>query len=120
MMTQHPRRLSDIRHRLAAWLRANEIGEPLADDIILVVNEACTNSVEHAYRGHEAGRVRVEAELRDGGVRIRVVDSGSWKTPPPDPGTRGRGLLLIRKVSDEVDVTGTNDGTSVEMVFRLP
>jgi PAS domain S-box-containing protein len=114
-----PRRLSDIRHQLAAWLRANEIGEPLADDIILVVNEACSNSVEHAYRGHVAGRVRVEAELRDGDVRIRVADSGSWKTPPTDPGTRGRGLLLIRKVSDEVDVTGTDDGTSVEMTFRV-
>jgi PAS domain S-box-containing protein len=115
-----PRQLSDIRHRLAAWLRANEIGEPLADDIILVVNEACSNSVEHAYRGQHVGRVRVDAELRDGGVRIRVVDSGSWKTPPSDPGTRGRGLLLIRKISDEVKVTGTDDGTSVEVTFRLP
>jgi anti-sigma regulatory factor (Ser/Thr protein kinase) len=115
-----PRRLSEVRHRLAAWLRANDIGEPLADDIVLVVNEACSNSVEHAYRGKDPGRMRVEAEVRDGDVRICVTDSGSWKTPPTDPGTRGRGLLLIRKVSDQVDVTGTDDGTSVVMSFRLP
>ena len=63
--------------------------------------------------------MRIEAEIRDGDVRIRVVDSGSWKTPPDDPGTRGRGLLLIRTVSDQVDVSGTDDGTSVEMSFRL-
>ena len=115
-----PRRLSDIRHRLAAWLDSNNILSPLADDVVLVVNEACSNCVEHAYRGHDPGRVRVEAEVRDGRVRVSVVDSGSWKTPPTNPGTRGRGLLLIRTVSDQVDVIGTEDGTSVEMSFRLP
>jgi PAS domain S-box-containing protein len=114
-----PRRLSDIRHRLAAWLSANDIGEPLADDIVLVVNEACSNCVEHAYRGGGQGRMRIEAQIRDGHVRVCVVDSGSWKTPPDDPGTRGRGLLLMRTVSDQVDVSGTDDGTSVEMSFRL-
>lgn len=115
-----PRRLSDIRHRLAEWLQSNNIRSPLADDIVLVVNEACSNCVEHAYRGQTPGRMRVEAQVRDGQVRASVVDSGSWKTPPADPGTRGRGLLLIRTVSDQVDVIGTDDGTSVEMSFRLP
>ncbi len=115
-----PRRLSDVRRRLAAWLRANDIGEPLANDIVLVVNEACSNCVEHAYRGQDPGRMRVEAEVRDGQIRTCVVDSGSWKTPPADPGTRGRGLFLMRTVSHGVDVRGTEDGTSVEMSFRLP
>ncbi len=57
--------------------------------------------------------------MRGDHVRICVVDSGSWKTPPADPGTRGRGLLLIRTVSDQVEVEGTDEGTSVEMSFRL-
>jgi PAS domain S-box-containing protein len=114
-----PRRLSDVRHRVADWLDANGIGDPLADDIILVVNEACSNCVEHAYRGRDPGRMRVEAEVVDDRVRFCVVDSGSWKVPPDDPGTRGRGLLLISKISDDVAVRGTDDGTSVEMTFRL-
>lgn len=115
-----PRQLSDVRHQLADWLHANGITEPLADDIILVVNEACSNCVEHAYRGVNPGRMRVEAEVLDNHVRFCVVDSGSWKKPPADPGTRGRGLLLMRKISDEVAVRGTADGTSVEMTFGLP
>lgn len=115
-----PRLLSDVRHRLAEWLCTHHVESPLADDIILVVNEACSNCVEHAYRGQDPGRMRVEAEVRDGQVHVSVVDSGSWKTPPADPGTRGRGLLLISSVSDHVDVVGTDDGTSVHMSFRLP
>ena len=115
-----PRRLSDVRHRLAAWLHANGISEPLADDIVLVVNEACSNCVEHAYRGTYPERMRIEAELRGDRVRICVADSGSWKTPPADPGTRGRGLLLIRTISDHVEVEGTDEGTTVEMTFLLP
>jgi len=114
-----PPRLSDVRHRVSDWLKGNGIGEPLVDDIILVVNEACSNCVEHAYRGREPGRMRIEAEVVDDRVRFCVVDSGSWKVPPDDPGTRGRGLLLINRISDEVTVRGNDDGTSVEMTFRL-
>jgi anti-sigma regulatory factor (Ser/Thr protein kinase) len=113
-------RLSDVRHRLGAWLRANEVPETLTADIVLVVNEACTNCVEHAYRGQQPGRMRVEADVDHGDVQIRVADAGSWKTPPADPGTRGRGLLLIRAVSDRVALDGTDTGTTIEMKFRLP
>ena len=45
-------KLAGIRHRLTGWLRAADVPGELAADIVLVVNEACTNSVEHAYRGH--------------------------------------------------------------------
>jgi anti-sigma regulatory factor (Ser/Thr protein kinase) len=115
-----PHRLSHVRHRLAAWLHANGISEPLSNDIVLVVNEACSNCVEHAYRGTHAERMRIEAHARGDHVRICVADSGSWKTPPADPGTRGRGLALIRTVSDHVKVEGTDEGTTIEMTFLLP
>lgn len=113
-------RLSDVRHRLAAWLAGNAVPAQLADDIVLVVNEACSNCVEHAYRGRDPGRMQVQADLRGNEVHISVSDGGSWKTPPADPGTRGRGLLLMRAVSDGVDLDGTPAGTTVEMSFRLP
>lgn len=113
-------RLTDIRHRLAAWLGANGVPETPAADMVLVVNEACSNSVEHAYRGRDPGRVRIEAEMHDDLVHVRVTDFGSWKTPAADPGTRGRGLLLMRAVSDQVDLDGTAGGTTVDMTFQLP
>jgi anti-sigma regulatory factor (Ser/Thr protein kinase) len=113
-------RLTEIRHRLASWLAANGVPESSAADMVLVVNEACSNSVEHAYRGRDPGRMRVEAEMRDNLIHVRVTDHGSWKPPAQDPGTRGRGLLLMRAVSDHVDLDGTSGGTTVDMTFQLP
>ena len=95
------------------------VPESLAADIVLVVNEACSNSAEHAYRGREPGTMWVEAALDDGHIHIKVSDSGSWKTPPADPGTRGRGLLLMRALSEAVDLDGTADGTTVGMRFAF-
>lgn len=113
-------KLTEIRHRLAAWLAANGASDSSVSDLILVVNEACSNSVEHAYRDREPGRMRVEAEIHDMSIHVRVTDFGSWKAPPPDPGTRGRGLSLMRAVSDRVDLDGTSAGTTVDMTFQLP
>jgi anti-sigma regulatory factor (Ser/Thr protein kinase) len=111
--------LSDVRHQLAAWLRSAGVPESLAADIVLVVNEACSNSVEHAYGGREPGTMRIEA-TRDGPhIHVQVTDSGSWKTPPANPGTRGRGLLLMRALSDGVELDGTAAGTTVGMRFAF-
>ncbi|BBZ50639.1 SpoIIE family protein phosphatase [Mycobacterium heidelbergense] len=112
--------LAIIRHRLAAWLRAADVPDELAADIVLVVNEACTNCVEHAYRGHPVGTMLLEAEITDGEVRARVTDSGSWKTPAADPGNSGRGLVLMRALSDAMELDSTPTGTAVGIAFQLP
>jgi PAS domain S-box-containing protein len=112
--------LSDVRHQLAAWLRATVVPDETATDIILAVNEAAANSIEHAYRGHKAGKVRVEGENDGARVHMRIIDKGSWKAAPADPGVRGRGLLLIRAVSDWLEMDCTASGTTVDMSFRVP
>jgi anti-sigma regulatory factor (Ser/Thr protein kinase) len=117
--TAIPARLAHIRHQLADWLRGAGVPDQLAADIVLVVNEALSNSAEHAYRGREPGPMCVEASLVDGHIYIQVSDSGSWKTPPADPGTRGRGLLLMRALSERMDVDGTAEGTTVGMRFAF-
>ena len=112
--------LADIRHRLSAWLRAADVADALAADIVLVINEACTNCVEHAYRGHSVGKILTEVEVVDGEVRARVTDSGSWKTPAINPGNSGRGLVLMRVISDTMEIDSSPTGTKVHITFRLP
>jgi PAS domain S-box-containing protein len=110
--------LSDIRGRLSAWLHAAGTPELLVADIVLAGNEACTNSAEHAYRGGDAGLMRVEARVRGGEIHVRVVDFGTWK-PPMDIPFRGRGIPLMRAVSDRVDLDHSETGTTVKMGFRV-
>src|SRR5271156_3306591 len=112
--------LSDVRHQFGAWLRAATVPERTIADIILAVNEAAANSIEHAYRGHEPGKVRIEAENDGARVHVRIIDKGSWKPARADPGVRGRGLLLIRAVSDWLEMDCTPTGTTVNMIFHLP
>lgn len=112
-----PDKLADIRARLADWLRAVSIPDELAADITLVVNEACTNSIEHGYRGRTAGPMWVSAEVNGREICIEITDSGSWKTPDPNPRVRGRGVPLMRAVSGGMSVDGTSAGTTVTMSF---
>ncbi len=111
--------LAGIRRRLTGWLQAADVPDDLAADIVLVVNEACTNSVEHAYHGRAAGPMVLEVEADEGELHVRVVDLGSWQTPATEPGNRGRGLLLMKALSDSMALNCTPEGTTVDVDFRL-
>ncbi|BBY24111.1 SpoIIE family protein phosphatase [Mycobacterium stomatepiae] len=112
--------LAVIRHRLADWLRAADVPDELVDDIVLVVNEGCTNCVEHAYRGHGLGTTLLEVETVDGEVRAHITDHGSWKPPAINPGNSGRGLILMRAISSTMEIDSSPTGTVVNITFRLP
>ena len=50
---------------------------------------------------------------------MRVEDFGQWRPVPADPGFRGRGLMLIRRLAEEVVVEPTpGGGTTIR--FRVP
>ncbi|MEM6106305.1 SpoIIE family protein phosphatase [Mycobacterium sp. 050272] len=112
--------LASIRHRLADWLRAADVPDELVDDIVLVINEGCTNCVEHAYRGHGLGSTLLEVKTVDGQVHARITDRGSWKPPAINPGNSGRGLILMRAISDMMQIDSSPTGTVVDITFRLP
>lgn len=112
-------RLGEVRKQLAPWMRAAGASDELAADILIAVNEACTNSIEHGYRSVQAGTMRVDAQVRDDGIEVRVADSGSWKLPDDDTRLRGRGIPLMSAVSQRIHFERTPTGTTVEMRFAL-
>jgi anti-sigma regulatory factor (Ser/Thr protein kinase) len=114
-----PDQLAPIRRQLNSWLQAAAVGEELASDIVLVVSEACTNCIEHAYVGHDVGAIVLEMEAANGEVRSRITDSGSWKPPTENPDNGGRGLLLMQAMSELMEVDNRPDGTTIDLVFRL-
>lgn len=112
--------LAQIRRRLAGWLEPIGVSATVIADIVLVVNEACTNCIEHAYRGVEPGPILVDANHDCGQIVIDVADHGVWKTPPTQPSTRGHGLPIMRAVSAGVDVMSSSEGTTVRIAFDAP
>jgi len=112
----HPRELASMRHALAQWLARAGAPATLRDDAVLAVNEAVANSIAHAYGPVDAAIV-VSARTTDESIDLSVRDFGAWR-PPRDVGG-GRGLALIEKLVDGVEIATGADGTEVRMRVEL-
>jgi anti-sigma regulatory factor (Ser/Thr protein kinase) len=110
-------RLAGLRRSFEDWLLATGVAEDDAYDLVVAVNEAASNAVEHAYpRDGEDGQVCVNAVVaHDGAVVVVVSDSGRWRVPPAALSSRGRGLLLMRENVDEVLIDRGESGTTVSL-----
>lgn len=124
-MRAQPETPSTLRRAFREWLRALRWPAEEADDLILALNEAAANVVEHAYTQLHRKRyrlVRVSAECVPSPlgprIRIEVADAGQWRPPPADPGYRGRGLRLMRACTDSLAIDTTASGTRVTMTSR--
>lgn len=81
--------------------------EPLAEQLVLAVNEAAANIIQHAYQNAAAGEIILEILNNDGTLIFRLLDFA-----PPVDGARlqsralddvrpgGLGWHLIRTVMD--------------------
>jgi serine/threonine-protein kinase RsbW len=118
------RALRVLRRALTAWSRRLQVGTTQTDDILLGVSEAATNAIEHAYGGDahdKTNRVLVLAvsDLTRKTAAVVVADTGHWRAPPVDPGHRGRGLSLMRAVTDQFHLHHDNTGTTVVLSWAL-
>ncbi|ATL67635.1 SpoIIE family protein phosphatase [Nocardia terpenica] len=113
-------RLSGIRRALALWLTAAGAPHELSADLISAANEACSNSIEHAYLNSAPGHVALTARCSSDRVVIEVADVGIWRPLPEDPGNRGRGITMMRALTDELVIDHHGTGTRVRMVAKLP
>jgi anti-sigma regulatory factor (Ser/Thr protein kinase) len=111
-----PRVLSRVRRVVRRWLQDRCAGSEQLADITIAVNEACANSIEHAYSPGPAA-FELEASASDDEIVITVRDSGSWRAPRGKD--RGRGLAIIEAAMDAVEVKPTEAGTEISMRRRL-
>ncbi len=115
----NPRQLSAVRRRVAGWSALAALSEDATADLQLLLSEAASNAVEHAYRETEAGEFVYSVRRRaDAGIRVVVQDFGRWHPFPDDPGYRGRGLAVIHKLTDDVALDVSDHGTRI--AFTIP
>jgi serine/threonine-protein kinase RsbW len=94
---------------------ANQVGmKPgITEDIILAVDEACTNIIKHAYKSYPDGEILLRLKYSDHKLTITIVDYGKSFHPEnvPDPDLQkyyrqhrvgGLGMYLMKTLMDEV------------------
>ena len=110
--------LAPVRRELRVWLRDAGMDEPAIQDLVLACGEALANAVEHAYGAGEDGRVELRVTLdAEGVVQAAVRDFGRWRRPNWNP-DRGRGLGMMERLTDTLEVSTSEEGTHVVMLRR--
>ncbi|MGH3128725.1 MAG: SpoIIE family protein phosphatase, partial [Gaiellaceae bacterium] len=107
-----------IRDAIRTWLEGTELGRVDAEDLLLAAWETCANAIEHAENPVDDA-VRLRATLDDSSIRIVVEDSGRFVQVRPRR-DRGLGLRLAEHLSSAMDITMTEDGTTVALEKLLP
>lgn len=109
------------RHGLMAWLADQDVE---VDDPVLVAAELLANAVVVARSTAvlsvtlDAEGDRVVLEVSDDGDGTVPLETTGWRLPQSES-ERGRGLYLVRALSDEVTTTSSESGTLVRCLIRL-
>ena len=123
-----PDQLSEIRSIVRSSVENLGCDYHLAQKIVLAVNEACMNIIQHAYNNEESGEFQISLKESDNKLYFTLTDSAehidleSLKSRDLDdirPG--GLGLYFINEVMDEFRI-GHLDGEKgnyIEMVKRI-
>jgi anti-sigma regulatory factor (Ser/Thr protein kinase) len=127
------RMLAATRKVLALYLQEIGTTGEIIDDVILAVDEACTNVLVHAFPGSVVDRpnYRLCADFRSDRIEIEVADNGTGfdlmaKPWPRDEDAHmasgGRGLEVMRRLMTSVEVESptATGGTRLRLVRTLP
>ena len=102
-------RLLRARERVRDYLRTLCTDHDVVDDVVLCVEEACTNAIRHS--GTDAP-VDVSLAFSDGELTVQVVDRGKGfdvaafdpRATPDLMADGGRGLFLIAALMDQLEL----------------
>ena len=113
-------------------MRAHHWSPSHAEDLVLAVNEAVTNSIEHGHGldpeqptaspewTHSTVEVHGQIVIDEQGrrrVELIIRDNGRWRPPTFDP-RRGNGVTLMRACTDDVTISSSDSGTTVRLLSR--
>lgn len=127
------RLLHSVRGLVWRYVRGAGFDEDRTDEVVLAVDEACTNSMRHSYGYRDDAVLRLLLGCTEHWLQIEVLDDGipapaeclqRKELQPPDPDDLrpgGLGVQLIYRVFDEVEFSpGAERGNRVRMRLIRP
>lgn len=115
-----PEQAASLRSEFARWLD-DDLGLDVefVADATLAVYEALSNAVEHAYRAAAQSNLmdlHAEYDPATTDLLVTVTDYGVWRAQRAmGRGAGGRGLDLMRALTDRVAVETSNAGTRASL-----
>ncbi len=119
-----------INDQVVDSARKAGLSERAIYDVEVALDEACTNIIEHSYRGKKKGEIEVICQIIPDGLKIIIHDSGCYFNPDfipkPDVNTplnkrkqHGLGLYFMQRLMDEVIYDPCEgEGTLLTMIKR--
>jgi len=95
------------------------------DDITISVTEAVNNAIKHGNKEDESLRVDISYTVDEDKISVEIRDQGGGfemeGVKDPRIGENllrdnGRGILIMKTLMDEVNVTSGEDGTVVQLI----
>ncbi|TDT69170.1 serine/threonine-protein kinase RsbW [Hypnocyclicus thermotrophus] len=113
--------LSKIRNAVKNFLINNKIDEKNIFQLISIIDELCTNVVEHAYFSKDDKReLELKLKIKDGKIFIIVEDFGSgFKGEGHSKEEGGMGLNIVRGLVDSLEIIVKKRGTRIEALKKL-
>ena len=122
--------LGILRQAIAQGCARHQIDEQTTYDLQLAMDEACTNIIEHGYRGMNPGSLMFDLDITPAQIVIQITDFGRPFEPyePELPSAQavlasdkvgGFGLIFIYKIMDSVDYKTTEEGNILILTKKL-
>jgi serine/threonine-protein kinase RsbW len=124
-------RLSEIADFIEIASRESGLDDNQIYDVQMAVDEACTNVIEHAYRGRSDGTIDIGCEKRGKEFIVTIQDFGERFDPKKisRPRTRdplskrnigGLGIFFMHKMMDKVKFDfSSGHGNRLTMVKKI-
>jgi len=116
--------LSVFRQFISDCCITSNVPSEAVFDLKLAVDEACTNIIEHGYKGMDPGSIILSLRVESDRVLVRITDFGHIFEPAdaPKPDVEaaledrelgGLGLFLIYQTMDNIDYQTSEDGNTL-------
>jgi serine/threonine-protein kinase RsbW len=115
---------SRIREEFAGWLERFFDLDPIRScDFVLAINEALANAAEYAYVSTDRSETMdllAQYDAGDASLTVQISDNGLWRVPESNAArhTRGKGIPLMKALSDRVSIYTSTSGTQVSLQWE--
>ncbi|PKN95416.1 MAG: ATP-binding protein [Chloroflexi bacterium HGW-Chloroflexi-6] len=116
--------LQVFRDFIAECCARHAIPNEIVFDLKLAVDEACTNIIQHGYRGMDPGSIILALRFEPDRILVQITDFGHVFEPDDAPmpdvtaaleerEVGGLGLFLIYQTMDNIDYQASDDGNTL-------